>query len=199
MKRAVIRLVIAALSMPLAAPAVKAQDKPLPSSNQSAPSPDQSELSRLVKTLMTSGLEGKYDNGYAQAGGLNGPMPLKAAVAPIGDEVRRCHIVYEADKTAGNRPVCIKLVRTKKTKSDLEERHYRVNLDGKLEAAITLRNKRDGKGKGMKEGRSRVVEDIDSPELQKAFKTEMAFWLKDWLRKQPKPAAKKPSASPAAK
>lgn len=50
----------------------------------------------------------------------------------------------------------------------------------------------------MSEGRSKVEEDMTSPDIQKAFKAEMTFWLKDWLKKQPKLDAKKATASAAA-
>jgi hypothetical protein len=69
------------------------------------------------------------------------------------------------------------------SKRELKMSFYRFSLDGRLEQAITLQNKRDD-GKDLPETRARFEEDIQNPEIQKAFKTEMAYWLKDWLKKQ---------------
>lgn len=207
MKHMTIRLAIVALSMPLVAVAVKAQDKALPSFNQDGDrrksdlkdsvKGDQGEISRLVQTMMATGGDGKYINGHAQAVGLNGPMPIKGALIRIGKEARRCNIVYEPDAAAGNRPVCIYLGKAARAQHTAEERFYRVSLDGQLEKVITLRNKLDDQGKALVEGRSRVEEDMTSPDIKKAFKAEMTFWLKDWLKKQPKLDAKKTTASAA--
>ena len=184
MKRATIRLAVLALSMPLVAVAVKAQ-KPAPSQESNHSESDlpasaqssQNEISKLIQTLMASGSDGKYVNGYAQAIGLDGPMPVKGTMVPIGIGVRRCNIIYEPDGDAGNRPVCLYFVREKKTQHDGEQRSFRVSLDGQLEKVVTLKNKLDDQGKALVEGRSRVEEDMTSPEIQKAFKVEMTFWI----------------------
>ena len=173
MKRVTIRLAILVLSMPFVASTVKAQDK-------------SAEISKLVQVLMASGTDWAYPNGFAQVVGLDKPMPAKVMMSLIGDEARKCHVVYESDDEGRNRPHRIYLVRAKETNQDVQERFFRVSLDGQLEKVVTLRNKLDDKGRAIREGRSKVEEDIDSPEIKQLFKTEMTFWLKDWLKKQQK-------------
>lgn len=203
MKQATIRIAFIILSMPFVTVAVKAQATPLQESNsreselKDSDKSDQGEISKLVQTLMTSGGDGQYRNGYAQAVGLDRPMPIKGTMVPIGREARKCQIIYETDETNGARPFCVYFLRTKKTQHDGEERYYRVSLDGRLEKVVTLRNKLDDQGRAVVEGRSRVEEDMASPDIKKAFKTEMTFWLKDWLKKQQKLDAKKTTASAA--
>lgn len=195
MKSMTIRVAILVLSMPLAAVAVKAQNKDAISGNkENSAKDDQSAISKLVQTLMASGRDGKYVNGVAQAAGLDRPMPMKGIMVPIGKEARKCHIVYEPDEATGNKPFCVYFIRTKITQHDFEERYYRLSMNGQLEKVITLKNKLDDQGKALREGRSRTEEDMKSPEIKKAFKTEMTFWLKDWLKQQQKLAAEKASA-----
>ncbi|MEQ1918044.1 MAG: hypothetical protein ABL955_02515 [Elusimicrobiota bacterium] len=208
MKRLTVRIAIVILSMPLVTFTVKAQDK------ASSPFPQDSgllesalkdsikgipnEMSKLVQTVMASGGDGQYRNGHAQAAGLDRPMPLKGIAISISEGIRRCQIIYEPDETNGNRPVYAYLLRSKKGAHDGVEHYYRLSLDGKMEKAITLKNKIDDQGKVLSEGRSRVVEDIMSPDIKKAFKTEMTFWLKDWLKKQPKLDTKSTAPNAAA-
>lgn len=173
MKRAMILLAISVLSMTLVTITVKAEDKA-------------TDLSRLVQKVMATDGVGDYPNGFAQAVGLDKPMPVKGVIALIGNEARKFHVIYEVDEAGSPRPFCIHLVRARKSKHDIQERYFRVNLDGQLEKVITLRNKLNEKGKAIPEGRSKFEEDIDSAEIRKLFKTEMNFWLKDWLKKQKK-------------
>lgn len=198
MNRALIPLFIFTLSMTRVADAVKAQDRALPGatlemSRGNSDKADQSEISKLIEVLMATGFDGTYPNGFAQAVGLNKSMSYKGAATHVGEETRGCDVIYEAESNAdgAKRPVCIYFVRTKKGNHDVQERHFRVSLDGKLESVVTLRNKLNDQGKAIKEGRSKVEEDINSPEIRKIFKADMKFWLKDWLKKQPK------SVSPA--
>jgi len=196
MNRTTIRLAILALSMPLVTMAVKAQDRASKSDLKDSVKSEQADLSKLIQIVMASGKDGKFVNGHAQAAGLDGPMPLKGASVPLYDGARRCRIVYEADASAGNRPYCVYFMRSKIAKHEGEERYYRVSLDGRLVKVVTLKNKIDDRGALLREGRSRVEEDLASPEIAKAFKAEMAFWLKDWLKKQPKLDAKTTTAAP---
>lgn len=189
MKRSTISFAFLVLSMPLVIVAVKAQDRAAASDLKDSVKGEQNELSKLVQTVMASGKDGKFVNGHAQAAGLAGPMPIKSAAVALSDGARRCRIVYESDEAAGNRPYCIYFMRSKIAKHEGEERYYRVSLDGRLEKVVTLKNKIDDDGKVLREGRSKVEEDMASPAVKKAFKAEMAFWLKDWLKKQPKLAA----------
>lgn len=198
MKSIALRVAALALSMPLVTMSVKSQDPASTSDLKDSVKSDQSEISKLVATLMASGHDGKFVNGHAQAAGLDRPMPLKGIKVPIGKESRRCQVVYESDEAGGERPYCVYFLRTKKTSSDVEDRFYRVSLDGRLEKVVTLKNKIDDQGTALREGRSRVEEDLASPAVKKAFNAELTFWLKDWLKKQPKLDAKKATASAAA-
>lgn len=211
MKRAIIRLAVLALSMALVPPAVKAQDQTLPSvkdrpiGQESNPKDSvkdgQSGISKLVQVVMTSGKDGEYINGFAQAVGLDGPMPAKGIMTLVGTgartEARKCNIIYATDEAGSHRPMCVYLIKEKKTKHDSQARFFRVDLNGQLEKVITLKNNLDTEGKALREGRSRIEEDIDSPDIKKVFTAEMSFWLKDWLKKQQKLNAKKTTASAA--
>ncbi|OGR93113.1 MAG: hypothetical protein A2V88_06940 [Elusimicrobia bacterium RBG_16_66_12] len=155
----------------------------------------QREVSKLVKALMATEGNSEYVDGHAQAVGLDRPMPYKGVGLLIGKDAHRSHVVYEPDADNGNRPVYVYLVITKRTQHDIEERYYRVALDGQLEKVITLRNKLDEQGKVLREGRSRTEEGITSPDIKKTFKAEMTYWLKDWLKKELKKPAKVTAAS----
>lgn len=204
MKRMTFRVGILILSMPFVTSSVKAQNTTSPSFKQDnvrretahkdSTKNDPNELSKLIQTVMASGGDGQYRNGHAQAAGLDRPMLLKGIAIPISDGIRRCQVIYEPDESSGNRPVYVYLLRSKKKIHEGAERYYRLSLDGKLEKAITLHNKIDDQGKLLSEGRSRVEEDITSPDIKMAFKTELTFWLNDWLKKLAKHDTKKEPA-----
>jgi hypothetical protein len=153
----------------------------------------QSEFSRLVQTVLSTGAQKDFPNGYAQAVGLSEPMPAKRCHMTIsgdrkfGDD-RHIFVVYSKDETA--RPICMYLMKGHSTKHELKQEFFRVNLDGQLEKVVILQNKRDDDGKSIAEGRARFEEDMDDSAVRKTFQTEMSFWLKTWLKKQPKVAAK---------
>ncbi len=83
-----------------------------------------------------------------------------------------------------HRPFCLYFRKGHGSAHDLSNRYFRVSLDGRLEKSITLSNKLDDNGNLIREGRARFEEDIERPDIQKAFKTEMTYWLKVWLKKQ---------------
>ena len=60
-------------------------------------------------------------------------------------------------------------------------RTLRISDDGQQ---MTPRNKRGPDGNALPEGRSRSQEDIGLPDIQRAFKTEMTYWLRTWLKKK---------------
>jgi len=184
MSRVIIRVAILALSMPFMLVTVKAQEKSSPPVSVGVSV--KSELHNLVRTVMASGEDFEYRHGFAEAVGLDKPMSAKVVMALIGREARKVHVIYETDEASEKRPFCVFLVRSRKTPDDVQERFFRLSLDGQLEKVITLRNKLDGQGKAMRAGRSKVEEDINSPEIQKIFKGDLKFWLKDWLKKQKK-------------
>ena len=109
--------------------------------------------------------------------------------------MRTCYVVLEdhaaTDVTITPKPVCAYLAKTKSNDHDRETLYYRVNLNGKLEKAVHVRGKLDDNGKIIRGSGTKVDEDINSPEVKKAFDAEMTYWLKDWLKKQQKVEAKK--------
>jgi hypothetical protein len=157
------------------------------------------DLSRLIQVILKSGTERDFPNGFAQAVGLDTPMPTKKVHVAlsghgwIGDD-RDFHVVYAVEPLASGqnsmRPICLYLKRGHGTKHFNDCHYYRVSLDGKLEKSVTLRVNLGEDGMPEKEGKARFEEDIETPEIQKSFKNEMAYWLNDWLMKQPKVATK---------
>ena len=181
---------------------VKAHAQDLPSANKDIPGSrnglkdsvkdSKVNLPQLVQTVLDSGVDAGFANGYAQAVGLSEPMPSKKCHVVLRGNNNRdaddrdVDVVYTAD-TAGNgqnRPVCLYFRKGHAEKYASNNIFFRVSLDGQLEKAFTLQNKYDDDGKSLAEGRARIEEDIQDPEIQKAFKTEMSYWLKDWLKKQ---------------
>ena len=191
--------IVLVLSIAVLPAAVKAQDGNLPSFKKDGTQHEsgfkdsvkdvQNDFSKLIQTLIISGNDFTFADGFAQAVGLSQPMPAKVAHTDISrhedkEDSRECNIVYGPDGNSGRHAVCVLLSRSKYTKGTMSDKYYRVNLDGQLENAVTLNVKRGVDGKGLPEGRSRSEEDIAAPDTQKAFNAEMAYWLKDWLKKQ---------------
>lgn len=193
----------AVLSIAAISPAVKAQspDPKETISNKSdlkdSVKGNQNEFSKLIQTLMASGLDIKYSNGFAQAAGLDRPMLAKGTVEVMDGKGYKCHVIYE-NEDGVNRPVCVLFIRAKKTKHEFEDQFFRIDLNGKLERVVTLKSNRDENGIAVKEGRSRTEGDIESPEIKKAFTSDMKFWVKDWLKKQQKLAKKDKAAAESA-
>ena len=195
-------------SMAVFLSAVKTSAESLPSANQTRPilkdsvNDSKDDMSRLVQVVMTSGEDKDIPNGAAQAIGLSEPMSSKRCHVSIkgsghlGDD-RDIQVVYAVD-TPGDEehhPVCIYLKRGHGAGHDSKSQFFRVSLDGQLEKVVTLQNKLDDDGQPLREGRERFEEDINSPDIQRVFNTEMTYWLKNWLKKQGKLRAK---AAPAA-
>ena len=187
-----------ALSIAVLLPDVKAQagnvtsrKSNLENSGRNGPT----ELSWLIQTIMDSGGNTKVANGLAQVVGLPWEMPAKVKTLLISrrgkdEEVRDCSIVYSVDGNGIKHPFCIYLSRAKRIGRNSESEYYRVSLTGQLEKVVTLHAKRDDAGKMLREGRSRFDESIYSPLIKAAFKSEMDYWLNDWLPKQKKASAR---------
>jgi hypothetical protein len=112
-------------------------------------------------------------------------VTIQGDPAVVGED-HNAYVVYSPESgEQGKRPLCVYLFRGHTTKRELKMRFYRFSLDGHLEQAITLQNKRDD-GKDLPETRARFEEDLENPEIKKALNTEMSFWFKDWLKKQRK-------------
>ena len=184
------------LSIAFLSPIARAQD----STSRNASAQDdsakavQGDFERLVQTLMSSGRDSTIKDGFAQIIGLANPMATKVSSSWISrhgkdEDIRSCQVVYEPDENGGKHPACVYLERTRKSLHDHSSQYFRVNLGGQLEKVITLRGKYDDDGNSIRDARSNVDEDIDSPEIKEAFRVELTYWLKDWLKKQKSPAA----------
>ena len=146
-------------------------------------------FSNLIRKLIDSGEDGNFPDGFAQAIGLSQAMPRAQAHIDIShhgdkEESRECNVTYSSDVNAGKHAICVLLSRTRYTKGEMSSVYYRVNLEGNLEYAVALGAKRGANGNAIPEGRSRIEEDINSPETRMAFKAEKDYWVKDWLKKQ---------------
>ena len=190
---------VLALSIAALASAVKAQEGNLPSFKKAGARHEtgfkdsvkdvRNDFSKLIQILLVSGEDIDFPDGFAQAVGLSQPMPAKHVEIVINhhedtQDVHTCHVVYVPDGNAGKHAVCVLLSRVKDAKGWRSSTFYRVNLGGQLESAVVLHNKLGSDGNALPEGRSRSEEDKNSPATQRAFKTEMTYWLKDWLKKQ---------------
>lgn len=193
MKRLALGSILASMALGLLA--VKTRAKDLPSANKAglkdSVNDTRSDWPRFVRAVIGSGEDFNFVDGFAQAIGLSEPSVSKSCHVTIsgqpgiaGDD-HTAYVIYSAASSGqeGRHPTCVYLMRGHSTKRELKMRFYRFSLDGHFEQAITLQNKRED-GKDLPETRARFEEDIQNPEIQKAFKTEMSYWLKDWLKKQ---------------
>lgn len=163
------------------------------------------DFSTFVDVLMKSGVDTKVGPNMAPTLGLPKALPAKNRALsnfPKAEkgEMRTCSLVYEKDSGSTdptNRPFCVLLMRSKRSGLDNQVRYYRVSLDGILEKVVVTRGKYDADGNPVRGSGVKFDEDINSPEVKKAFDAEMKFWLKDWLKKEQKAAAK-PASPPAA-
>jgi hypothetical protein len=163
-------------------------------------------VAQLIATVLKSGTNDDVGSNLAPVIGLPKAMPTKDVELAISQrnndsEKRRCFVVYEntestAPATEEKRAVCAYIVKIKRSGLDKETRYFRIDLNGKLEKVVLSQTKYDESGKVVRGSGVKFDQDIDSPEVKKTFEAEMKFWLKDWLKKEQKDAAKK-SASAA--
>lgn len=206
-------LFIASIAAFSAAVKAQASDSPKPSAGshktglKTLATDNKNEFKQLIEFMMRNGLDDRYGENLASSVGLPGARPLK------GDNIRskkfdkkrgglNCTVVYEESPEAteydGKRPICIFLEVPKLSGQGSENRYYRLSLDGQLEKVVLMRSKRDGDGKVIRGSRIDTEEDINSPEVKKAFAAEMADvrqWLKVQLKTQKKLEAKKTTAN----
>lgn len=167
------------------------------------------EFKQIVDFMMRNGQDSRYGENLGPAVGLPGARPVK------GDNIRskkfdkkrgglNCTVVYEESPEAteydGKLPICIFLTVLKPSGQESENRYYRLSLDGQLEKVTLVRDKRDENGKGVRGSAVWTDEDVNSPEVKKAFASEMADvrqWLRVQLKAQKKLDAKKSTASAA--
>lgn len=162
---------------------------------------NKAEVTRLIKTVLKTGIDGNFGPGLAPIVGLPKAMPSKDQEIVIsqndkGWEQRGCYVVYEnAESTepaaSDKNAVCAYIVKSKVSGHDKQVRYFRIDLNGKLEKVILSQSKLDDAGNGVRGSGVKTDQDIDSPEVRKTFEAEMKFWLKDWLKKEQKNPTKK--------
>ena len=182
----------------------------LPKGEQKAAKLAKSEFTRIFEFIMKTGGTDRLKPGIAELIGLKGELPVKGLDNKVllsdGKEYRECSAVYADDSeevSDKKHPICVYFNKLVSSGHTAQSHWYRVTLDGKLERAVIHYSKLDDNDEGIPGADSTVVEDVNSPEVQKSFKSEMAFWL----NKQKKtPSAKKkaeagavadPTVSPA--
>jgi hypothetical protein len=203
------------LSMAAAIPLVNASAEDLPIGNQSSSALKDSinehpgDLSRLIALLMKTGADDKMPDAMSPVIGLTGSFNTKGrdfTVRRGADKERReCSIVFPDDAGAGvqsgeKRPTCLYIQHKTVSGHDGTSHYYRFSSEGKLEHASILNTKFDEDGKIIAGSGVTVEKDINSPDVQKSFKAELAYWTKEWVKTEKKALARPvaaPSASPA--
>jgi len=166
------------------------------------------DVAQLIETLLKTGVDGSFGSVLAPIVGLPKAMPSKDKEIVISQkdkdvEKRACYVVYENEKGSGpdvgeKKAVCAYIVKFKRSAFDKQVRYFRIDLNGKLEKAVLSESKYDETDKIVRGSGVKTDQDIDSPEVRKTFEAEMKFWLKDWLKKEQKNAAKKTADAAAA-
>jgi hypothetical protein len=161
-------------------------------------------MAKLVAITLKSGIESNIGGNLAPVIGLEKAMPMKKQEVVTsedagGYEKRSCFVIYENVESAApaagtKRAVCAYIVRIKRSGLDNQMRYFRIDLNGKLEKVVLSRSKIDADGNVIRGSGVKVDQDINSAEVRKTFEAEMKFWLKDWLKKEQKAAAKKAAA-----
>jgi hypothetical protein len=162
-------------------------------------------LTKLIAITLKSGIDSDIGSSLAPVIGLQKAMPMKKQEVVTsehddGYEKRSCFVIYEnVDSTAPavdtKRAVCAYIVKIKRSGLDNQIRYFRIDLNGKLEKVVLSQSKYDNAGKVVRGSGVKFDQDINSPEVKKTFEAEMKFWLKDWLKKEQKSAAKKSAAA----
>lgn len=159
------------------------------------------DFAQLIFAVLKNGTNEKIGSNFAPIIGLPKAMPVMDVGATISNrravkETRRCFVAYEEvenpDSENGvKRALCVYVMKTKRSGLDKQEHYFRIDLNGKLEKVVLSKSKYDEAGKIVRGSGVKTDLDINSPEVKKAFDAEMNFWLKDWLKKEQKNAAKK--------
>ena len=194
------------LSMMAAIPLVNASAEDLPISNQSTQNANLKDsvkersngLSRLIKFLMRTGEDDQLTENLSSLIGLTGSPRIKGHELTLpranGKERRECTIVFsdqaENATSEAQRPSCLYIQHKTVSGHDSEALYYRFSVDGKLEYAAANHAKYDDDGKIIAGSGVFAEKDVNSPAVQKAFKAEIAYWTKEWLKKEEKELAK---------
>lgn len=157
-------------------------------------------LKELVELLLKTGDDSPLPESLSEQIGLSGTPPTKGrdftVPRPKGAERRECTIVLSGDAqdatpASERRPTCLYIQHKIVSGHDAESHYYRMNLEGKLEKASVLEYKLGDDGKPVAGSGVSVDKDITSPEIQKSFQAEYAYWTKDWVKAEKKAEAHK--------
>ncbi|MBI4060654.1 MAG: hypothetical protein HY403_04420 [Elusimicrobia bacterium] len=177
-----------ALVLSIAAPtiSVNASADNLSSVNKSA-------VTQFIDIVLKNGTDSNISSILAPIIGLAKTMPMKKKEVVMseqdnGFEKRACYVIYE---NADQHAVCAYFVKIKRSGLDKQTHYFRIDLNGNLEKAVLSQSKFDEAGKVIRGSGVKFDQDINSPEVRKTFEAEMNFWLKDWLPKERRAAAKK--------
>ena len=157
-------------------------------------------VTKLIEVILRNGTDSDISSTLAPIIGLQKAMPMKKLEVVTKQrgtdiEMRACFIAYENAESSSTNMTAphmtyIYIVKMKRAGLDKEMRYFRIDLNGRLEKVVLSQSKYDATGKIVRGSGVKFDQDIDSPEVKKTFETEMKFWLKDWLPKQLKTAAK---------
>lgn len=160
-----------------------------------------SGASKLIETVLRTGIDSSVGKNLAPIIGLPGAMSMKKHDVVISEngndfERRACWVIYENSggpdsKVGDKRSLLAYVLKAKRTGLDNQIQYFRIDPNGKLQKAILSRSKVTADGKGVRGSGAKTDLDVDSPEVRKTFEAEMNFWLKDWLKNEQKNAAKK--------
>jgi hypothetical protein len=186
--------IIVSMAAPLLIVNASAQD--LPSRNQ-PPFKDSvkespSDLSRLIDILMRTGDDDRMAP-LTDLIGMTGDPPTKGKDFTLprvnGKERRECAIVFSESSPTSvqnkeRHPTCLYIQHKVVSGHDSESLYYRFSLDGKLEYASIMRGKFDDNHKPISGSGVNTARDIHSPEVQREFKSELAYWTKEWAKQE---------------
>lgn len=156
------------------------------------------DFERLVQLLIERGNDSRIGNNLAPVIGLEKASDAKQQDVIIKQDdkaadFRSCFVIYADEQKT--QPMCLYLKRSKQTHDSVHSKYFRVNLAGILEKAVWSDGKKNVDGQVVRGSGIKTEQDIESPEVKKEFNAEMAYWLKDWLKKESKTPSKKDSAS----
>ena len=157
---------------------VNGQSKSLTTINHGKSS-GKADAVQLIETMFRNGAEGNINNVIASLIGLPHAMPMKKQEILIEEngtdfDKHAYFLAYEnaaaPGAEAGNkRTVCVYLIRGKRLGLDIQHQYFRIDLAGKLVKAILSKSKSEASGKVVRGSGVKFDQDIDSPEVRKAF------------------------------
>ncbi|MCR4294259.1 MAG: hypothetical protein NUW21_01900 [Elusimicrobia bacterium] len=159
------------------------------------------DIARLISAVLKKGTSVNTGSNLGPVIGLPKAMSAMDVAVDVSKqagvkESRRCFVVFEnievpAAGTEEKRPLCAYVVKTKRFGLEKHVQYFRLGLNGNLEKIVVMKGKYDESGKAVKGSGIVTNLDIASSEARKSFEAEMKFWLKDWLKKEQRNAAKK--------